>query len=340
MSSQSSQPGSDPSYAKLKTTDVPWYLEDITMHSTPQFRKLLENYSGIDSKDIPKHVSTIVRKPHSRTHAPTTTYPYLNLCLHPKSDTKHNRSPKPQQRSKLWALRTYPCIGVGTFQIPWISTGFFYPSLLSTLLSQPSRTLLDIGCFIGQDLRHLVFHDGVRPSQLRGLDLVPEFWDVGYELFRDRDRDFGQVVKTSGGDVLDLRSMKEGAALEGVEGGVVDFIYVSQVLHQFDVERGVVAAKNIVGLTRGPGSRIVGAQVGAVVGRESKGYGAVAGPQPWVHDEESWKRMWERVGREMGIELEVETRMKAWREYGVDPSVTSYMGDDTQILEFDVKRLT
>ncbi|KAL9070946.1 MAG: hypothetical protein Q9157_005640, partial [Trypethelium eluteriae] len=175
---------------------------------------------------------------------------------------------------------------------------------------------------------------------LRGLDLVPEFWDVGYELFRDRDRDFGQVVKTSGGDVLDLRSMKEGAALEGVEGGVVDFIYVSQVLHQLDVERGVVAAKNIVGLTRGPGSRIVEAQVGAVVGRESKGYGAVAGPQPWVHDEESWKRMWERVGREMGIELEVETRMKAWREYGVDPSVTSYMGDDTQILEFDVKRLT
>ncbi|KAL9088165.1 MAG: hypothetical protein Q9165_006292 [Trypethelium subeluteriae] len=300
MSSQSSQPGSDPSYAKLKTTDVPWYLEDITMHSTPQFRKLLEDYSGIDAKDIPAHVSAV--------------------------------------RSKLWAIRTYPCIGVGTFQISWISTGFFYPSLLSSLTSQPSRTLLDIGCFIGQDLRHLVFHDGVSPSQLRGLDLVPEFWDVGYDLFRDRDREFGQVVKAGGGDLLDLKSMKESAALEGTEGGVVDVIYVSQVLHQFDFERGVVAAKNMLGLMRGPDSRIVGAQVGAVVGRESKGYGA--GPQAWVHDQESWKRMWQRAGGETGIELEVETRMKLWQDYGVDPAVTSYMGDDTRILEFDVRRLT
>ena len=41
MSSQPSELESDPAYAKLKTTDVPWYREDITLHMTPKVKIII-----------------------------------------------------------------------------------------------------------------------------------------------------------------------------------------------------------------------------------------------------------------------------------------------------------
>lgn len=46
--------------------------------------------------------------------------------------------------------------------------------------------MLDIGCFVGHDLRRLVF-DGAPSDRLYALDIVSH-WDVGYSFFRDRDR--------------------------------------------------------------------------------------------------------------------------------------------------------
>ncbi|KAI9655962.1 MAG: hypothetical protein M1821_005023 [Bathelium mastoideum] len=289
-----SPPASDPTYAKLKVTDVPWYLEDITVHSTPQFRTLLNVYSGIDPQDISAHASSI--------------------------------------RAKLWARRTYPCIGLGLFQIPFISYGFFYPSILSALKSNPAATFLDVGCLVGHDLRQLLLN-GVHPSQLLGIDLV-DFWDIGFELFRDGEGEFAKEVKYRTGDVLDLDSMKE---LEPA-GGKVDIVYTSQVLHQFDFERQVSAAKNLVALSRGPGSRITGAQLGFHTARE-KIIEHSDDPRPWFHDPTSWDRMWDRVGQETGTQWQAEFRWKTWEEYDIDVATTTWLGNDVQLFEFDVKRL-
>jgi hypothetical protein len=47
--------------------------------------------------------------------------------------------------------------------------------------------------------------------------------------------------------------------------GTADAVYVSSVLHQFDLERATAAAENLVKLTKGKGSMIVGCQIGYTV---------------------------------------------------------------------------
>lgn len=44
----------------------------------------------------------------------------------------------------------------------------------------------NLGCCFGQDLCQLV-HDGIRSSQLTGLDIEEPLIDLGYELFRDKE---------------------------------------------------------------------------------------------------------------------------------------------------------
>lgn len=48
------------------------------------------------------------------------------------------------------------------------------------------QLLVDIGCFVGHDLRHLV-NDRAPSSNIYGVDIV-NFWDLGYEMFRDSEK--------------------------------------------------------------------------------------------------------------------------------------------------------
>lgn len=48
------------------------------------------------------------------------------------------------------------------------------------------QLLVDIGCFIGHDLRHLV-NDGAPSLNIYGVDIV-NFWDLGYEMFQDSEK--------------------------------------------------------------------------------------------------------------------------------------------------------
>jgi hypothetical protein len=57
-----------------------------------------------------------------------------------------------------------------------------YPELLKRLTN--GQLLVDIGCFIGHDLRHLV-HDGAPSENLHGIDIA-DFWDLGFEMYNDR----------------------------------------------------------------------------------------------------------------------------------------------------------
>ena len=71
------------------------------------------------------------------------------------------------------------------------------------------------------DLRRLAL-DGISPSKLYGVDIVDN-WDLGYDLFRDRDRFAAHFVEA---DVLakaeDLKELE----------GKVDVVSVFHVLHQ------------------------------------------------------------------------------------------------------------
>lgn len=124
------------------------------------------------------------------------------------------------QKDKAWAIRPYPCTGLGNFLTPMITKTPIYATILSRL--QAGDTLLDIGCFLGHDLRRLCF-DGAPMENLYGVDIV-NHWDLGYEMFKDSDKFKAHFIEA---DILHPNEAL--AALKGK----VDLISIIHVLHQW-----------------------------------------------------------------------------------------------------------
>lgn len=80
------------------------------------------------------------------------------------------------------------------------------------------QVLADIGCFIGHDLRHLV-NDGAPANNLYGFDII-DFWDLGFEMFQDRDRFEAHFVQA---DIMAADSNLAGFK------GKLGIIYIAQV---------------------------------------------------------------------------------------------------------------
>ncbi|KAI1103536.1 hypothetical protein F4804DRAFT_309814 [Jackrogersella minutella] len=83
---------------------------------------------------------------------------------------------------------------------------------------------MDIGTFIGHDLRRLVY-DGTPSNNLYGVDIFSHF-ETGSEFFRDRDTFEGQFIEA---DFLNSSASPELTALKSSK---VDIIVISQVLRQ------------------------------------------------------------------------------------------------------------
>jgi hypothetical protein len=269
-------------------------------------RSLLETYSAIPSNNVEPHIRAV--------------------------------------RTKLWNRRAYPCTGLFYFLVPWIEYHSAFGEMVGKLKPAGEGSLggklLDVGSYIGHDLRAMHFA-GVPQSSLFGMDIVP-FWDLGWELFRDEGK-FGvkEGEQLIIGDVLDFSTTSEAAVRLD---GKMDVVWISAVLHQFNWKQGVAACKRLVRFTRGSGCVIAGAQVGS---KEAQGkinlYG-LAGrkgveedEQPVRHSSESIKRMWEAVGEEMGIKMEVEASWKAWGEFGCQEEVCRFMGEGMGVVEFTVR---
>lgn len=157
------------------------------------------------------------------------------------------------QRDKAWRIRPYPCTGLGGFLDPTIARSPAYPTIIKRL--KQGETFLNIGCFIRHDLRKLVF-DGAPSDNLFAADIV-NHWDLGYEFFRDTDKFSAKFIET---DLLNPND--ELKALEGK----MDVISVTHVLHQWDWDGQVIAAKKLVSFSR-PGSLVVGYQAGGTAGQ-------------------------------------------------------------------------
>lgn len=101
---------------------------------------------------------------------------------------------------------------------------------------------------------HRLSFDGAPTGNMYGVDIVSH-WDVWYELFRDQDR-FGVHFIES--DILLLENPKRQPLI-----GQVDILSVSMVLHPWDWNDQLEAAKTLVTFTK-PGPLILGHQIGNV----------------------------------------------------------------------------
>ncbi|KAI0185551.1 hypothetical protein EV127DRAFT_348011 [Xylaria flabelliformis] len=234
------------------------------MHALPAdvepTRALLEQYSGIPAKDVDRHVY--------------------------------------QMRDKLWDVYPYACVGRFRFASLEFATDAYYQVALFRLLQAQTEDdetrLLDVGCCVGQVLRKLAF-DGVDSSRLFGTDVEPRFLDIGYDLFRDRNKFKGRFVI---GDILKQGEEQDEDVLSALDAKMT-FIHATSFFHLFTWDDQVRAATRMVRFLH-PDRRDVmlfGRQVGTMLPRNN---GKAGSDKVYLHNADSWQQLWDEVGQRTG----------------------------------------
>ena len=171
-----------------------------------------------------------------------------------------------------------------------------YPELLERVRS--GEKFLDCACCFGQVLRQLAF-DGAPTENLYGCDLRPEFMDLGYDLFKDRETFKGTFVA---GNMLD----PEDAALKALD-GKLNIVHAASFFHLFGWEDQVDIGARMVRFFK-PGAKrqtVVGRQIGDrspldPMVHHQRGLGR------YHHNEESLQKLWDEIGERTNTKWKVE----------------------------------
>lgn len=147
------------------------------------------------------------------------------------------------------------------------------------------ETLLDLGCWFGQDLRQLVA-DGAPSENIYGLDIEGPLIDIGYDLFMDRGRLKSTFIV---GDVYDP-STDWSQLLDKM-----DIINASAFFHLFPWSKQVEAACLLVKFGRArAGTVIIGRQMGSLTPAEFPSL--IKGTTGFRHDIDTLNKLWKVVG--------------------------------------------
>jgi len=228
-------------------------------------------------------------------------------------------------RDKAWSIRSYPCTGLGVFLVPYIAKSPAYGTIVQTL--KDGGTYLDIGCFIGADMRQLAF-DGAPSDRMAGVDIVSH-WDIGVEMYRDQEMFKAMFVEA---DILNCDGVAE---LDALKRGV-DVINVSAVLHQWDWKAQVEAAGKITAFSK-VGTLVVGYQIGNISGNEEES--SATGHRQQRHNPESFAKMWDVVGEQTATKWESKAWLRSWEHVGWDENDSKWLEKDARVIDFVVTRL-
>lgn len=196
-------------------------------------------------------------------------------------------------RNRAYESHPYPCLGRFRFMDLDLSNHPRYPEILSRLkLTDEPELLLDFGCCIGQDVRKLLL-DGAPVSKIYGSDLLPEFIEIGYELFRDVST-FPRDHFIAPADAFDETSNNALAEFDGK----VSILHISAVFHLFGIEDQRKLARRCLKLLS-PKKKclVLGGQTANV---NAGSYPRANGQMRWRHNSESWAQLWEDAAREHG----------------------------------------
>ncbi|PHH86623.1 hypothetical protein CDD83_9978 [Cordyceps sp. RAO-2017] len=190
-------------------------------------------------------------------------------------------------RQDAWSVAHCPFVGRWKFLRLHDNQDPCYQQVVFRLSVSGSRDVfLDLGCCVGQVLRQLRAA-GVQGSRLIGTDVQPEFIDIGYDLFQDRHYLGASFVV---GDMVD----PDDTRLDKLRGKVT-IIYASSFFHLFTWTQQLYIGKRLVSFLK-PHIRnalIYGRQVGTTRPGESSAGMASA----YLHDRDSFQRLWDEIGR-------------------------------------------
>jgi hypothetical protein len=213
-------------------------------------------------------------------------------------------------RDRAYKEYQYPCLGLYRFLGLALSTHPLYDLHVLPLLrgakdaapAGTSWTLLDLGTCLGQDVRKLIF-DGAPLDSVYGADLLAEFVNIGYDLFRDEEK-LPRSHLIAPADIFDQSSR-----LKQFD-GKADIIHANSVFHLFSWDDQMKAAKRVVQLMRPQkGSLILGSQIAHKDPGEVESRPGRRSSTMYRHDEKSWERFWETVGEEVGLSFRVKSSL-------------------------------
>lgn len=149
--------------------------------------------------------------------------------------------------------------------------------------------------------------DGVKSENLYGVDLHADFFDIGYDLFKDRDTLNSLFISAdilSNDDVLSQLK------------GKIDIVWAGALLHLFDWKHQVVAVKHMLKLLQHhPRSMIVGRLMGDKTPQETTvGQGTEHQTTMYRHDIKSFKKMFHEACDALGEKWETDVKAREWKE--------------------------
>jgi hypothetical protein len=294
---------------------MPWYVKELT-DLEPATRKLFETYSNVPSDEVVSHIKKVRDKAFRVVSLPTQRMLETVCCLLHWPTSYVPQFP-------------YPCLGHWGFLNLSIGTSNAYQEILDRVKN--GEQYLDLGCCVGQDIRKLV-SNGAPSENTYGSDLKASFWDIGFELFRDKSSLKTTFIEA---DILDANSN-----LHKLD-GKVDIINAASFFHLFDWNGQIATAKAVVQLLKpSSGSLLVGRQGGRVEAGEFN-HQVGSDKSLYWHNPDSFARLWKQVGDETGTEWEV----NAYFDENIDMrrkargGLSQFIPTDSKMLKFTVRRV-
>lgn len=278
-----------------------WLAKDVKDVPAPA-RELLETYAGVPSGQVVAHAVALVSSVVYLSN-------FLSFCIHTlRSDGRlfFELCADCVQRDEAFTIYPWPCIGQMRFLRLTLSSYPSYPRILSRLKAADDPcSLLDVGCCFGQDVRKLVV-DGVPSDRVVGLDLAPQFYNLGRRLFRDD-------VEVNGRPVLEFdfyaRDITDDAADWAPLQNRFDVLNLTSFLHIWNWDTQVKVACRLVSFFRKrPGVFAVGSSLGSRVGGEFpnlEGDGTNFRQSP-----ETFEKFWKEVGERTETRWDVQSDLK------------------------------
>ncbi|KAF9233622.1 hypothetical protein BU15DRAFT_90264 [Melanogaster broomeanus] len=212
-------------------------------------------------------------------------------------------------KAAAYKVAPYPCIAGFVFLHFQLARVPGYEDILTIGRTRPDAIFLDIGCFLGTDIRKAVA-DGFPAHRVIGSDLHPEFRELGHQLFRTTPETFGGhfVAGDATGPAMlsvvtpfeaapdsptvDLSSLKSLNPLHGR----VSAIHTSNFFHLFSETKQVHLARAFAGLLSPEAGSVICGGSFALPEKGVKKDGALGSEfDMFCHSPESWVELWDGV---------------------------------------------